>query len=186
MKVSRREFRSKDGARRQSEFYSIRLQHQGRDVELTTPLKDRRAAWDLGLYLKLALNAGWVSLDEPALIAHVLALQTGATAPGEPWPKQPQKAEALRFEDLRDKLIQDYRQNCRKSLLTLEDGSQSICGVKALEAFFAGWRASELTTKSFRDFTSVRQILGRGQEDVRLGGPGWRPETRRRSRTYPC
>ena len=46
-------------------------------------------------------------------------------------------AERLRYKDLRVALFADYRANGRKSLLKHADGTEYICGVSALDEFFA-------------------------------------------------
>jgi integrase len=66
-------------------------------------------------------------------------------------------AERLRYKDLRVALFADYRANGRKSLLKHADGTEYICGVSALDEFFAGSRAVEITTPRIREFIAQRQ-----------------------------
>ena len=66
-------------------------------------------------------------------------------------------AERLRYKDLRVALFADYRANGRKSLLKHADGTEYICGVSALDEFFAGSRVVEITTPRIREFIAQRQ-----------------------------
>jgi hypothetical protein len=66
--------------------------------------------------------------------------------------------ERLLYKDLRVALFADYRANGRKSLLNHADGSDYICCVSALDEFFAGSRAAEITTPRIREFIAERQL----------------------------
>jgi integrase len=70
------------------------------------------------------------------------------------------RSQSVRFEELRDALIADYRANNRKWLRTGKDKKQYICGIKPLEDFFGGFRAMEITTDRMRDFIAKRQEEG--------------------------
>jgi integrase len=66
-------------------------------------------------------------------------------------------AERLLYKDLRVALFADYRANGRKSLLKHADGTEYICGVSALDDFFASDRAAEITTPRIREFIAKLQ-----------------------------
>jgi len=66
----------------------------------------------------------------------------------------------LRYEEMRDALLADYRTNRRKSLLVADDGTEQICGLKHLNAAFKGFRATDITTDRIREFISKRQAAG--------------------------
>lgn len=67
------------------------------------------------------------------------------------------RSQSVRFEELRDALLADYRANNRKWLRTGKDGKHYICGVKPLENFFGGYRAVEISTDLLREFIAHRQ-----------------------------
>jgi integrase len=52
----------------------------------------------------------------------------------------------------------DYRANGRKSLLKHADETEYICGVSALDEFFAGSRVAEITAPRIREFFLQRQL----------------------------
>lgn len=66
----------------------------------------------------------------------------------------------LRYDEMRDALLADYRTNGKKSLLITEDGTEQICGLKHLDAAFKGFRAIDITTDRIREFSSKRQATG--------------------------
>lgn len=69
-------------------------------------------------------------------------------------------SQSVRFEELRDALISDYKANNRKWLRIGKDKKPYICGVKPLEEFFAGFRALEISTDRLREFIAHRQEEG--------------------------
>lgn len=72
----------------------------------------------------------------------------------------PSSFRRLRYEEMRDALLADYRTNKRKSLFRNKDGAEYVCGLKYLDEFFNGYRAVEITTDLIREFSSKR--LGDG------------------------
>lgn len=72
----------------------------------------------------------------------------------------PPSARRLRYEQLRDALLADYQTNHRKSVFVRKDGTEQICGLKHLDAFFKGYRAINITPDLIRKFTSKRQSEG--------------------------
>lgn len=63
----------------------------------------------------------------------------------------------VKYEHLRDALFADYRNNKRKSLRHLADGTELICGVTKLDDFFCGYKAINITTDRIRAFITKRQ-----------------------------
>lgn len=72
----------------------------------------------------------------------------------------PSSFQRLRYEEMRDALLADYRTNKRKSLFRNKDGVEYVCGLKYLNEFFSGYRAVEITTDLIREFSTKR--LGDG------------------------
>ena len=71
-------------------------------------------------------------------------------------------AERLRYEQMRDGLYAKYRNNGNRSLRrSAKDGREWVAGVHPhLDSFFAGWRASEITTSAMRRFIDNRVADG--------------------------
>ena len=65
--------------------------------------------------------------------------------------------EKVKYEHLREALFADYRNNHRKSLRRLKDGTKLICGVPELDEFFSGRKAVHIGTDLIRKFISKRQ-----------------------------
>jgi len=63
----------------------------------------------------------------------------------------------LKYEQMRDALLADYRTNGRKSLLVAGDGTEQVCGLKHLNGTFKNFRAVDITTDRIREFISKRQ-----------------------------
>lgn len=70
------------------------------------------------------------------------------------------KFKKLRYEDMRNTLFADYRNNGHKSLERRSDGTERICGVQALDATFADYRASNITSTKMLEFISKRKAEG--------------------------
>jgi integrase len=69
-------------------------------------------------------------------------------------------ARRLRYEEMRDALFADYRNNGHKSLERRADGSERICGVMPLDEMFAKHRAGNITTAKIREFIGKRKADG--------------------------
>ena len=69
----------------------------------------------------------------------------------------PTRLQLVRYEELRDVLLADYKANGRKWLRTGKDGKPYICGISSLDSFFARYRAIEITTDRLREFVAKRQ-----------------------------
>ena len=69
----------------------------------------------------------------------------------------PSDARRLRYEQLRDALLADYRTNHHKSIFRKKDGTEQVCGLKHLDAFFKEYRAIDITTDLLRAFITKRQ-----------------------------
>ena len=63
----------------------------------------------------------------------------------------------LRYEDLRDAFLTDYRVNRRKSLRFDREGNACLDKVTRLDGFFSGWRASEIDADLIRKFIADQQ-----------------------------
>jgi integrase len=72
----------------------------------------------------------------------------------------PPDARRLRYEQLRNSLLADYRTNHRKSMFRKTDGTEQICGLKHLDAFFKEYRAVDITTDLVREFITKRHSDG--------------------------
>lgn len=66
-------------------------------------------------------------------------------------------AAKLRYERMRDSLYTKYRNDGKHSLRLLKDGTEYVSGVRPhLDDFFAGYRASDITTQEMRKFVDKR------------------------------
>ncbi len=70
------------------------------------------------------------------------------------------RVERIKYEEIRDALYADYKANNRKSLMRRSDGAEYVCGVLALDDFFSGYRAVDVTTDRIRAFILKRQEQG--------------------------
>ena len=61
------------------------------------------------------------------------------------------RVEKVKFEDLAEDYLNDYRANGRRTLAKAEQN------VEHLKKFFAGWRATNITTPDIRRYTTKRQ-----------------------------
>lgn len=66
-------------------------------------------------------------------------------------------AHRLRYENMREALLANYRMFNLKSLMTRADGSKYICGVAQLDEFFAGYRAVNISNDRILAFVEKRQ-----------------------------
>lgn len=72
----------------------------------------------------------------------------------------------VRYEDLRDAYLADYQVNKRKSLRRDANGEARLDAVTRLNDFFAGCRASEITTDLMRPYVSDQQKRGLSNASV--------------------
>jgi integrase len=70
------------------------------------------------------------------------------------------RMEQVRYEHLRDALYADYKANGRRSLYVRKDGTVLVCGIPDLDAFFARYKATYITTDRIRAFVAKRQAAG--------------------------
>jgi integrase len=63
----------------------------------------------------------------------------------------------LRYEAMRDSLLAEYKTQGHTSLQTLSDGTVTIWGLSHLSKFFAGRKATAITTDLLREFIKHRQ-----------------------------
>lgn len=131
--IYKQKYRSREGRLRESRFWSIKYYRHG------VPIRESSG------------SAKWVVAER------LLRKRLGEIAAGT---FVPPSAERLRYKDLRFALFSDYRANGRKSLLHRADGTEYICGIAALDEFFANYRASEITTPRIREFIAQRQQGG--------------------------
>jgi integrase len=73
----------------------------------------------------------------------------------------------LKYEDIREALLEEYRARGYPSLRTLEDGTEMVPGMKHLNAFFAGRRVATITTNLLRAFIRERKAHPPGRGPVR-------------------
>ena len=69
-------------------------------------------------------------------------------------------AKKVSYEEMRAALLQNYVERGNRSLMTMEDGSETIWGLKSLDEFFKGYPASKITTDAARAFTQKRLADG--------------------------
>jgi integrase len=72
----------------------------------------------------------------------------------------PASVQRLRYENMREALLADYRTNNRRSLYRNLAGEEQVCGLKHLDALFNGYRAVDITTDLVREFIGKRQADG--------------------------
>lgn len=73
----------------------------------------------------------------------------------------------LKYEDIRESLLEEYRARGNRSLGTMEDGAETVSGLKHLNAFFAGRRVATITTNLLRAFIRERKAHPPGRGPVR-------------------
>ena len=71
-----------------------------------------------------------------------------------------------RYEDMRGLLLADYRRSHNRSLLKTADGTETISGLKHLDAFFKGYRASGITIEELNNFVEKRLEDGANERTV--------------------
>lgn len=89
--------------------------------------------------------------DKESEARRILREREGDIASGRPMIP---RADRLRFEELADDLLKDYRINGKRSL------DRAIWALKHLQAFFGGWRALAITTPAIRTYIEKRQREG--------------------------
>ncbi len=66
----------------------------------------------------------------------------------------------IKYEHLRQMLLDDYRNSGNRSLLKQSDDTETICGLKHLDAFFAGYSIASITPEALQKFIAKRQEAG--------------------------
>jgi integrase len=69
-------------------------------------------------------------------------------------------ARRLRYENLRETLLFDYKTNKRKSLLKRLNGTEYICGLPVLDNFFCNSHIADIETPRIREFIAKRTEEG--------------------------
>jgi integrase len=72
----------------------------------------------------------------------------------------------LRYEHLRTMLLDSYRMKEHKSLQVLANGEETIWPLSALDKFYEGKYATQITTESARQFVKARQAEGTGNAAI--------------------
>jgi integrase len=62
----------------------------------------------------------------------------------------------VKYEDIRQLLLEDYGNKGHRSLVVQEDGEATVSGLKHLDQFFAGRRVASITSDVLRDFVRRR------------------------------
>jgi len=81
--------------------------------------------------------------------------------------KPRQDVKNIRYEDLRDSLIVEYRTRGRASVFTHKDGSEYIGGMNHLDDFFKGRRATEISTDTIRRYIESKHKAGAADPTIR-------------------
>ena len=76
-------------------------------------------------------------------------------------------SESVKYEEIRQSLLDDYRLSGRDSLTTLADGTETVSGLSYLDDFFARRRVESITTDVLRAFILKRKERGRYSYPVR-------------------
>jgi len=76
-------------------------------------------------------------------------------------------SENVKYEEIRQSLLDDYRLSGTGSLITLADGMETVSGLSHLDDFFAGRRVESITTDELRAFIRKRKERGRYTYPVR-------------------
>jgi integrase len=71
---------------------------------------------------------------------------------------QPGKAsEKIKYDEIRQSLLDDYRISGHRSLITLADGTETVSGLNHLDDFFRGRLVTKITTDVLRAFIRSRK-----------------------------
>ena len=89
-------------------------------------------------------------------------LQQRLTELGLGWQPE-QKSDKLKYEDIRQLLLDDYRLKKRSSLVVLEDGTETVHGLDPLDSFFGGRRVLSITSEVLRAFVRERKKQAPGE-----------------------
>jgi integrase len=81
--------------------------------------------------------------------------------------KPQQDVKNIRYEDLRDSLVAEYRTRGRASVFTHKDGTEYIGGMNHLDDFFKGMRATEISTDTIRRYIESRRKAGAADPTIR-------------------
>jgi len=69
-----------------------------------------------------------------------------------------------KYEDIRQLLLEEYRRQRHRSLTVAEDGTETVSGLKRLDAFFAGRRVASITTDVLRTFVREGKWNDKGRK----------------------
>jgi integrase len=127
-------YRAKNGEVRESRIWWIKYYKYGRPLRETSESEKRGVA-------------------ERLLRRRLGEIEAGLAAPQA-------AARKLRYENLRETLLFDYKSNNRKSLLKRTDGTEYICGLPDLDKFFVKSRVADIETPRIREFIDKRREDG--------------------------
>src|SRR5271154_5132971 len=78
-----------------------------------------------------------------------------------------QDVKAVRYEQIRDALLLEYKNQNRGSLFTAADGTRYLVGVNHLDKFFKGLSVTKITTDRIRLFIEARRKEGAKDPTIR-------------------
>lgn len=78
-----------------------------------------------------------------------------------------QDVKAVRYDDIRDALLLEYKNQNRGSLFTAADGTRYLVGVNHLNNFFGGQSVVKITTDRIRLFIEARRKQGAKDPTIR-------------------
>jgi len=123
-------YRAKNGEIRESRIWWIKYHKYGRPLRESSQSQKQVVA-------------------ERLLRRRLGEIEAGVSAPQN-------GARRLRYENLRETLLFDYKTNKRKSLLKRIDGTEYICGLPVLDKFFRNSRVADIETTRIREFIAKR------------------------------
>ncbi|HEV2522715.1 MAG TPA: tyrosine-type recombinase/integrase [Candidatus Acidoferrales bacterium] len=81
--------------------------------------------------------------------------------------KPQQDVKNVRYEEVRDALVAEYKNQGRASVFTHKDGTEYIGGLNHLDDFFKGMRVTDITTDTLRRYIESRRKAGAADPTIR-------------------
>lgn len=81
--------------------------------------------------------------------------------------KPQQDVKNVKYEEVRDSLVAEYRNQSRSSVFTHKDGTEYIGGVNHLDEFFSGERVIDITSDTIRAYIEKRRAAGAADATIR-------------------
>lgn len=81
--------------------------------------------------------------------------------------KPQQDVKNVRYEEVRDALVAEYKNQGRASVFTHKDGTEYIGGMNHLDDFFKGMRITDISTDTIRRYIESRRKAGAADPTIR-------------------